>query len=113
MDLDGGILGQKELEGTFLRYLSGLTSALEDAGCPLIGHIKLMFTSGRDGYIVANTTSFREPPTAKGRLEGEAGRGRLTVHAVVYGAETRLLELIMKDILAETVATAPGLHLPG
>lgn len=103
IDVDAGACSQPELAERLSRCLSSVVSALRDAGCPLIGHIKLMLSGEQKGYLVANVTSFDEPPSVRGQLEGKAGKGHLTVHAVVYGVGGVLLERILRRSLRDLI----------
>lgn len=106
-----GTLSREEMGEALSGYLTSVARALQDAGCPLIGHIKLMLSGEGGGYLMANLTSFFESPSVTGSLEGEIGMGTLTVHAVVYGTEKELLEDIFKNSLKESIPSlllAPG-----
>ncbi len=104
-EVDAKALAGQELGEALSRYLDSVVSALKGSGCRLIGHIKLMFDGGAGGCLMASATSFDEAPSLKGRLEEGVGRGSLTVHAVVYGVGSEILEGILKGSLGDFIPT--------
>lgn len=103
IEFHGRTLSREDMGEALSRYLTSVARALQDAGCPLIGHIKLMLSGEGADYLMANLTSFFESPSVTGSLEGEIGMGTLTVHAVVYGTGKELLEDILKSSLKESI----------
>jgi hypothetical protein len=103
LEVDTDALTGEELRKALSNYLNKVTSALKEAGCPLIGHIKLMFDAAQGGCLIASATSFHETPSVEGDFEGISRKGRLTVHAVVYGTAGERLEEILKSSLRGTI----------
>lgn len=79
--------------------LTVLTKQLQDAGCTLIGHIKVILRGG-GGYAVLSTTDFDQPPQEKGRLPHCLPEGRCTLNAIVYGVEKATAEALVDAVLA-------------
>jgi len=107
LEVDAEALTREELRKALSNYLNTVTSALKAAGCPLIGHIKLLFDSAQGGYLIASATSFDESSSVEGDLEGISRKGSLTVHAVVYGTGKERLEEILKNSLCGTIPELP------
>jgi hypothetical protein len=99
MEVDAAAHPGDEFEKALSRSLSSAAAALRESGCDLIGHIKLFWTGEGEDYLMLNLTSFDETPSVKGELQENAGMGRLTVHAVAYGTEGRMLEEILRSSL--------------
>ncbi len=68
------------------RFLSGLTDALKQAGCELIGHIKGAIATD-EGYLVFSVTSFEEGVRFKGEIPGDIYKINSTMNIIVYGIE--------------------------
>jgi hypothetical protein len=80
--------------------LAGLVSALRQADCSLIGHIKGVLETGADSRRFFSVTTFQGPPHYKGQLAETSTHGYLTINVIVYGVETSVLTEAVNDGLA-------------
>ena len=80
-------------------FIDGLVLKIKMAGCEMIGHLKAVVKTEKCGYLLISATSFNGRPQIKGRLAGDAGAARVTINAIVYGIDKKVLaEIIDQDI---------------
>ena len=61
--------------------------------------LKAVVKTEKCGYLLISATSFNGRPQIKGRLAGDAGAARVTINAIVYGIDKKVLaEIIDQDI---------------
>ncbi|MHC4872565.1 MAG: hypothetical protein ACYTFY_12045, partial [Planctomycetota bacterium] len=58
---------------------------LEDSGCTLIGHIKIIFKGGKGGYLMVNKTDFKSPVQSKGKLPAGLEKLSGAINCIIYG----------------------------
>lgn len=66
----------------------------EDA---VIGHIKVMFNGGKNGYCVISLTSAYHPPVVKGKLKNTKDAIMLRLNAITYNIEKEKLTKIFEN----------------
>jgi len=81
--------------------LIGFSRALNEEGCRLIGHVKVLIKSGAEEHLFISVTSFDQLPSSKGRMEKEISNMLLTVNAVVYGLSEDRLAFLFIQMLEE------------
>lgn len=85
-----------DLQEILSSFLETLTNALEENGCKLIGHIKLLAETDAKGTLFISVTSFGEKPKCKGELSGELCNVQLTLNTIVYGITQEHLHQIVE-----------------
>ncbi len=71
---------------------------LEEAGADLIGNVKLIIKSDKDGYLLISTTSFSRYPEVSGKLPAGYSKVVFTINAMVYGIEKEPLNSIINKV---------------
>lgn len=72
---------------------------LKDAGCSMIGHLKAVLKTDKQGLFLISTTSFEQKPHAKGMLKTGLKEAKLTINAIVYDIDQKVLgELIQTEL---------------
>ncbi len=104
------VVHSKEIELPFNRPVSGdmiveevanliydLAGRMKEEGSSLIGHLKAIVKTEREGYLLVSTTSFDKQPHEKGELTTNVSKIRITLNAIVYDVE----ENVVKDLMGE------------
>jgi hypothetical protein len=71
---------------------------LKEAGADLIGNLKLMIQSDKDGYLLISTTSFTRHPEVTGRMPAGYSNIVFNMNAMVYGIEKESLDSIINQV---------------
>lgn len=80
-------------------FLERLSDALRNAGCRIIGHLKLLAEGPVDVYIAASVTAFDNEPETTGAWPAGSKLNILTINAIVYGLPATKLESLVVDAL--------------
>jgi len=99
-------LSEIETKKYFEDKIYTIALLLDEAGAHLIGNIKLIIQSDRDGYILISTTSFSRYPEVSGKLPSGYSTIIFHVNAMVYGIEQECLEGIVKQVFPYQPAAA-------
>jgi len=81
--------------------LIGLSRALKEEGCQLIGHIKVLIRSDAGEHLFISLTSFDQIPAFKGKMEKEVSEIMLTINAIVYGFNEARLNFLVGQKMEE------------
>ena len=71
---------------------------LNEAGADLIGNLKLIVKSDKDGYLLISTTSFTRYPEVTGKLPAGYTKVAFNMNAMVYGIEKEGLNSIVNQV---------------
>lgn len=71
---------------------------LHEAGADLIGNLKLIIKSDKDGYLLISTTSFSRFPEVTGSLPAGYSKVQFNVNAIIYGIDEGLLASILNQV---------------
>lgn len=71
---------------------------LKAAGADLIGNLKLIIKSDRNGYLLVSTTSFSRHPEVTGKMPGGYSTITFTINAMAYGIEQESLNTIISQV---------------
>ncbi len=71
---------------------------LNEAGADLIGNLKLIVKSDKDGYLLISTTSFTRYPEVTGKLPAGYSKVVFNMNAMVYGIEKKRLDSIVNQV---------------
>ena len=71
---------------------------LAEAGAELIGNVKLIIKSDKDGYLLISTTSFSRFPEVAGTLPAGYSKVHFNMNAMVYGIDEELLATIINQV---------------
>lgn len=92
-----------EVKEEMVSLVQKIALKLKDSGCSIIGHLKAVLRTEKQGLLLVSTTAFEQRPHAKGVLEGRLKKCKLIMNAIVYDVE--------KERLRELVETEVGKHL--
>ncbi len=67
--------------------LGQFSQDLQNGGCTLIGHIKVILQPREGGYLLFNLTNFGETPRRRGGVSKSVAQATLTLNAIVYGLD--------------------------
>ena len=81
--------------------LIGLSRALKEEGCQLIGHIKVLIRSEAGERLFISLTSSDQIPASKGKMEKEVTKIMLTMNAIVYGFNKDRLNFLFGQKMEE------------
>lgn len=102
--------GGDQLSGCVAAALAELGLQLKNAGCTMIGHIKVIIRSTGGGYVALSMTEAETPPIVRGRLPKTVKGVSVVVNAIVFGVDKltvdRLLHNLQKRIAGETTSGA-------
>lgn len=73
---------------------------LKEAGADLIGNLKLIIKSNKDGYVLISTTSFTRHPEVTGSLPFGYSKVAFNMNAMVYGIEKERLDTIIDQVFS-------------
>ena len=71
---------------------------LNEAGAVLIGNLKLIVKSDKNGYLLVSTTSFNRYPDVTGKLPTGYTKVVFHMNAMVYGIEKERLDAIVSQV---------------
>ena len=91
-------LSERETKKYFEDKIYKTALLLEDAGADLIGNLKLIIKSDRQGYLLISTTSFSRFPEVTGNLPAGYAKIAFNVNAMVYGIEQEKLDSIIQQV---------------
>ena len=91
-------LSELETKKYFEDKIYRIAFLLNEAGADLIGNLKLIIKSDKDGYLLISTTSFTRYPKVTGTLPAGYSRVAFNVNAMVYGIEKTRLESIVSQV---------------
>ena len=98
------ILFEKKLSFDFIRdlicdFFDRVVLKIKTAGGEMIGHLKAIIKTEKCGYLLISATSFEVKPQIKGRLADDADSIRMTINAIVYGIDKKILAEIIEEEL--------------
>jgi len=106
------IVQAKEIELSFKRPVSGdiiveevsnlvydLAGRMKEAGCSMIGHLKAIVKTNKEGYLLVSTTTFDQRPHEKGEIARNISKTRITVNAIAYDVEESVAENLLEEHL--------------
>ena len=91
-------LSELETKKYFEDKIYRMAVLLNEAGADLIGNLKLIIKSDKDGYLLISTTSFTRYPEVTGKLPAGYSRVAFNVNAMVYGIEKNRLDSIVSQV---------------
>jgi G3E family GTPase len=91
-------LSELETKNYFKEKIYKIALLLKEAGADLIGNLKLIVKSNRDGYLLISTTSFTRYPEVTGRLPAGYSKVVFYMNAMVYGIERENLDSIVNQV---------------
>ena len=91
-------LSELETKKYFENKIYRIASLLNEAGADLIGNLKLIVKSDKDGYLLISTTSFTRYPEITGNLPAGYTKIVFNMNAMVYGVEQNSLESIVNQV---------------
>ena len=91
-------LSELETKKYFEDKLYKIALLLNAAGADLIGNLKLIIKSDKDGYLLISTTSFTRYPEVTGKLPAGYSKVVFNMNAMVYGIEKKRLDSIVNQI---------------
>ena len=91
-------LSERETKKYFEDKIYKTALLLEDAGADLIGNLKLIIKSDRQGYLLISTTSFSRFPEVTGNLPAGYAKIAFNVNAMVYGIKQEKLDSIIQQV---------------
>lgn len=90
----------ERIKDDFTELLQKIASRLQDAGCSMIGHLKAIVKTDKQGLLLVSTTSFEHKPHAKGMLKSGIKEAKLTINAIVYDIDSKVLGDLIQTELA-------------
>ena len=91
-------LSELETKKYFEDRIYKIASLLNEAGADLIGNLKLIIKSDKDGYLLISTTSFIRYPEVTGKLPAGYSKVAFNMNAMVYGIEQERLDSIVNQV---------------
>ncbi len=91
-------LSELETKRYFKNKLYNIALLLKKAGADLIGNLKLIIKSDKDGYLLISTTSFTRYPEVTGKLPAGYSKVVFNMNAMVYGIEKKRLDSIVNQV---------------
>jgi len=91
-------LSELETKKYFEDKVYKIALLLAEAGADLIGNIKLIIKSDKDGYLLISTTSFSRFPKVTGTLPAGYSKVHFNVNAMVYGIGEELLASVINQV---------------
>lgn len=91
-------LSELETKKYFEDRVYRIALLLKEAGTDLIGNLKLIIKSDKDGYLLISTTSFSRYPEVTGKLPAGYLKVHFNVNAMVYGIDEELLTSIINQV---------------
>ncbi len=91
-------LSELEIKKYFEDKIYRIAILLKEAGADLIGNLKLIIKSDRDGYLLISTTSFTRFPEITGKLPSGYSKVAFNMNAMVYGIEKESLSSIINQV---------------
>lgn len=91
-------LSELEIKKYFEDKIYRVAVLLEEAGADLIGNIKLIVKSDKDGYLLIATTSFTRYPDVSGKLPAGYSTVEFNMNAMVYGIDKEILDSIISQV---------------
>ncbi len=92
-------LSELETKKYFEEKMYKIALLLYEAGADLIGNLKLIVKSDKDGYLLISTTSFSRYPEATGKLPAGYSKVVFNMNAMIYGIEENRLDSIVNQVL--------------
>lgn len=80
-------------------FIDRLVLKIKMAGGEMIGHLKAVIKT-ECGYMLISATSFDAKPQVKGRLADNADSISMTINAIVYGIDKKILTEIIEQEIA-------------
>jgi hypothetical protein len=96
-----------QLEQAVSRFYAALSSALAEAGCSLVGHVKGTLAVRGRGDLAFHATTLAAGPAITGGLTGTAREAVLTVNVIVFGVDEQALPGMVRA--AWSAATGAGI----
>ena len=91
-------LSELEIKKYFEDKIYRIAILLKKAGADLIGNLKLIIKTDRDGYLLISTTSFTRFPEIRGKLPSGYSKVAFNMNAMVYGIENESLNSIINQV---------------
>jgi G3E family GTPase len=91
-------LSELETKKYFEDKVYKIALMLKQAGADLIGNLKLIIKSDKDGYLLVSTTSFTRYPEVTGKLPAGYSKVVFNMNAMVYGIEKKYLDSIVNQV---------------
>lgn len=91
-------LSELETKKYFKDKMYKIALLLNEAGADLIGNLKLIIKSDKDGYLLISTTSFTRYPEVTGKLPAGYSKVVFNMNAMVYGIEKKCLDSIVNQV---------------
>ncbi len=91
-------LSERETKKYFEDRVYKIALLLKEAGADLIGNVKLIIKSDKDGYLLISTTSFSRFPEVTGTLPAGYSKVHFNVNAMVYGIDKEILASIINQV---------------
>ncbi len=91
-------LSELETKKYFEDKVYKIALLLGEAGAELIGNVKLIIKSDRDGFLLISTTSFSRFPEVTGSLPAGYSKVYFNVNAMIYGIDEALLASIINQV---------------
>ena len=91
-------LSELETKKYFEDRVYKIALLLGEAGAELIGNVKLIIKSDKDGYLLISTTSFSRFPEVTGKLPAGYSTLHFNVNAMVYGIGEELVGSIINEV---------------
>ena len=91
-------LSELETKKYFEDKIYRIAMLLNEAGADLIGNLKLIVRSDRDGYLLISTTSFTRYPEVTGTLPAGYSKVVFNMNAMIYGIEKECLDSIVNQV---------------
>jgi G3E family GTPase len=91
-------LSELETKKYFKDKMYKIALLLNEAGADLIGNLKLIVKSDKDGYLLISTTSFTRYAEVTGKLPAGYSKVIFNMNAMVYGIEKKSLDSIVNQV---------------
>jgi G3E family GTPase len=91
-------LSELETKKYFEDKIYKIALLLNEAGADLIGNLKLIIKSDKDGYLLISTTSFTRYAEVTGKLPAGYSKVIFNMNAMVYGIEKKSLDSIVNQV---------------
>jgi len=91
-------LSELETKKYFKDKIYKIAMLSKKAGADLIGNLKLIVKSDKDGYLLISTTSFTRYPEVTGKLPAGYSKIEFNMNAMVYGIEKKCLDSIVNQV---------------
>jgi len=91
-------LSELETKKYFEDRVYTIALLLSEAGADLIGNLKLIIKSDKDGYLLISTTSFSRFPEVTGSLPAGYSRLHFNINAMIYGIDKERLSSIITRV---------------